>query len=84
MLNKGLIFYVTLGEKYLGSWNNNAKHGSGLIVTLDGIYYEGVFVQDVFMVVKFPPIIIDFCIYNLSITVILGSRYYGPGRWNTL
>lgn len=22
------------------------KHGCGLIVTLDGIYYEGVFMQD--------------------------------------
>lgn len=41
---------MTPGEKYLGSWNNNAKHGNGLIVTLDGIYYEGAFVQDVFMV----------------------------------
>lgn len=26
------------------------KHGCGLIVTLDGIYYEGVFVQDVLTV----------------------------------
>lgn len=39
------------GEKYLGSWSNNMKHGCGLIVTLDGIYYEGVFVQDVLTVI---------------------------------
>lgn len=26
------------------------KHGCGLIVTLDGIYYEGVFMQDVLTV----------------------------------
>lgn len=26
------------------------KHGCGLIVTLDGIYYEGVFTQDVLTV----------------------------------
>lgn len=26
------------------------KHGSGLIVTLDGIYYEGAFSQDVLTV----------------------------------
>lgn len=26
------------------------KHGCGLIVTLDGIYYEGVFAQDVLTV----------------------------------
>ncbi|XP_031779593.1 alsin [Nasonia vitripennis] len=45
----GVMDDIKTGEKYLGSWNNNTKHGSGLIVTLDGIYYEGVFVQDVFM-----------------------------------
>jgi len=27
------------------------KHGNGLIVTLDGIYYEGVFTQDVLTVI---------------------------------
>lgn len=48
-----LILIYFLGEKYLGSWYNNAKHGSGLIVTLDGIYYEGSFVQDVFTVNNF-------------------------------
>jgi len=26
------------------------KHGNGLIVTLDGIYYEGAFTQDVLTV----------------------------------
>lgn len=35
------------GEKYLGNWSDNKKHGCGLIVTLDGIYYEGLFMQDV-------------------------------------
>ncbi|XP_011499590.1 PREDICTED: alsin [Ceratosolen solmsi marchali] len=44
----GVMDDIKTGEKYLGSWNNNMKHGSGLIVTLDGIYYEGMFVQDVF------------------------------------
>lgn len=41
---------INLGEKYLGLWNNDMKHGCGLIVTLDGIYYEGVFQQDIMMV----------------------------------
>lgn len=27
------------------------KHGNGLIVTLDGIYYEGVFTQDILTVI---------------------------------
>lgn len=43
----GVVF---TGEKYLGYWSNNMKHGCGLIVTLDGIYYEGVFTQDVLTV----------------------------------
>jgi hypothetical protein len=44
------IFIAFAGEKYLGYWSNNMKHGCGLIVTLDGIYYEGVFTQDVLTV----------------------------------
>ncbi|XP_033227521.1 alsin isoform X2 [Belonocnema kinseyi] len=43
----GIMDDIKTGEKYIGSWSNNAKHGCGLIVTLDGIYYEGVFMQDV-------------------------------------
>ncbi|XP_046736020.1 alsin isoform X3 [Diprion similis] len=43
----GVMDDITTGEKYLGFWNNNMKHGCGLIVTLDGIYYEGVFMQDI-------------------------------------
>ncbi|XP_059059278.1 alsin isoform X2 [Achroia grisella] len=43
----GVMDDIGKGEKYLGSWSDNKKHGCGLIVTLDGIYYEGLFVQDV-------------------------------------
>lgn len=42
----GVMDNIFTGEKYLGCWSNNMKHGCGLIVTLDGIYYEGVFLQD--------------------------------------
>lgn len=38
------------GEKYLGNWLNNMKNGNGLMVTQEGIYYEGVFSQDVLTV----------------------------------
>jgi len=44
------IFIACAGEKYLGYWSNNLKHGCGLIVTLDGIYYEGIFTQGVLTV----------------------------------
>ncbi|GBP51947.1 Alsin [Eumeta japonica] len=43
----GLMNDIGKGEKYLGNWSDNKKHGCGLIVTLDGIYYEGLFMQDV-------------------------------------
>ncbi|KAK9511048.1 hypothetical protein O3M35_005697 [Rhynocoris fuscipes] len=43
----GVMNNICTGEKYLGLWSNNMKNGSGLIVTLDGIYYEGQFVQDI-------------------------------------
>ncbi|XP_067007576.2 alsin [Anabrus simplex] len=43
----GVMDDIITGEKYLGSWSNNLKNGCGLIVTLDGIYYEGIFQQGV-------------------------------------
>ncbi|XP_073987659.1 amyotrophic lateral sclerosis 2 isoform X2 [Rhodnius prolixus] len=43
----GVMNNISSGEKYLGLWSNNMKNGSGLSVTLDGIYYEGQFVQDI-------------------------------------
>ncbi|CAH2253432.1 alsin [Pararge aegeria] len=43
----GVMDDIGKGEKYLGNWNDNKKHGCGLIVTLDGIYYEGLFTHDV-------------------------------------
>nr|CAD7444435.1 unnamed protein product [Timema bartmani] len=43
----GVMDDIVTGEKYLGCWSNNLKHGCGLIVTLDGIYYEGIFMQDI-------------------------------------
>lgn len=46
----GVMDDIGKGEKYLGNWSDNKKHGCGLIVTLDGIYYEGLFMQDVLTV----------------------------------
>ncbi|XP_066901299.1 alsin [Halyomorpha halys] len=43
----GVLSTIATGEKYLGCWSGNMKSGSGLIVTIDGIYYEGTFSQDV-------------------------------------
>nr|XP_032529484.1 alsin [Danaus plexippus plexippus] len=43
----GVMDDIGKGEKYLGNWSDNKKHGCGLIVTLDGIYYEGLFTADV-------------------------------------
>ena len=31
------------GEKYMGMWHNNNKHGAGMVVTMNGVYYEGNF-----------------------------------------
>ncbi|CAL4142910.1 unnamed protein product, partial [Meganyctiphanes norvegica] len=33
------------GEKYLGMWQNNQRHGPGMVVTMNGLYYEGNFHQ---------------------------------------
>ena len=31
------------GEKYIGMWKNDQREGFGIVVTLDGVYYEGRF-----------------------------------------
>lgn len=46
----GVMDDIVSGEKYLGTWTDNHKHGNGLMVTSDGVYYEGTFTQDVFCV----------------------------------
>ena len=30
----------------MGMWENDCRHGNGIIVTLDGMYFEGNFVQN--------------------------------------
>lgn len=44
----GVMDDIMAGEKYLGNWSDNKKHGNGVIVTSEGVYYEGTFNQDVF------------------------------------
>ncbi|GAB1867361.1 hypothetical protein CAJAP_08440 [Camponotus japonicus] len=48
----GITDDIMTGEKYFGLWNNDLKHGNDLIVTLDGIYYERAFTQDVLRVME--------------------------------
>ncbi|XP_076459413.1 LOW QUALITY PROTEIN: alsin-like [Babylonia areolata] len=37
---------VLKGETYMGMWVENHRHGNGIIVTLDGMYFEGNFYTD--------------------------------------
>lgn len=48
----GVMDDIMAGEKYIGDWCDNKKHGSGVIVTSDGVYYEGNFTQDVLTVIE--------------------------------
>jgi len=34
-----------VGQKYMGMWQDDNRHGNGVIVTLDGLYFEGNFVS---------------------------------------
>lgn len=42
----GVLDDIAKGEKYLGMWQNNARHGPGMVVTMNGVYYEGNFHQN--------------------------------------
>nr|KAG5713439.1 hypothetical protein BaRGS_024987 [Batillaria attramentaria] len=37
---------ILKGEKYMGMWVEDHRHGNGIIVTLDGMYFEGNFYID--------------------------------------
>jgi len=39
------VLYNCAGEKYLGQWVCDIRSGPGLLVTLDGCYLEGNFVN---------------------------------------
>lgn len=34
----------------MGMWENDCRHGAGVVVTLEGLYIQGVFVQNKMMV----------------------------------
>ena len=38
------------GQRYIGMWQDNCRHGNAIMVTLDGMYFEGQFVQNKMMV----------------------------------
>ncbi|XP_076313442.1 amyotrophic lateral sclerosis 2 [Tachypleus tridentatus] len=42
----GVLDNIRGGEKYMGMWHEDFRHGKGLVVTIDGIYYEGTFISD--------------------------------------
>lgn len=42
----GVMDDIRSGEKYMGMWLEDCKHGNGMVVTIDGIYYEGNFVMN--------------------------------------
>ncbi|MGH0133524.1 UNVERIFIED_CONTAM: hypothetical protein FKN15_052980 [Acipenser sinensis] len=39
----GVFDDITRGEKYMGMWQDDLRHGNGVIVTQSGLYYEGAF-----------------------------------------
>ena len=45
-----LFGFFFRGEKYMGMWESDSRHGPGLLVTLDGIYNQGNFLQNKLMV----------------------------------
>ncbi len=42
----GVMEDTQRGEKYMGMWEGDHRHGNGLVITLDGLYYEGIFAQN--------------------------------------
>lgn len=47
---KEFLSMLCRGEKYMGMWEADCRQGPGLLVTLDGIYNQGTFLQNKLMV----------------------------------
>ncbi|TNM94009.1 hypothetical protein fugu_002185 [Takifugu bimaculatus] len=45
----GVFDDITKGEKYMGTWQDNQRHGTGVVVTQFGLYYEGTFKENKMM-----------------------------------
>ncbi|XP_029696280.1 alsin isoform X2 [Takifugu rubripes] len=45
----GVFDDITKGEKYMGMWQDNQRHGTGVVVTQFGLYYEGTFKENKMM-----------------------------------
>uniref|UniRef100_A0AAQ5ZFQ1 VPS9 domain-containing protein n=1 Tax=Amphiprion ocellaris TaxID=80972 RepID=A0AAQ5ZFQ1_AMPOC len=42
----GVYDDITRGEKYMGLWQDDQRHGSSVVVTQYGVYYEGTFKEN--------------------------------------
>ncbi|XP_064646318.1 alsin-like isoform X2 [Lineus longissimus] len=42
----GVVDDILKGEKYMGMWMEDNRQGAGIVVTLDGMYFEGNFQQN--------------------------------------
>lgn len=42
----GVMDDIVTGEKYMGMWQADARHGQAVLVTLDGLYIEGSFTNN--------------------------------------
>lgn len=41
IFDNNILYVPTRGEKYLGMWEADKRHGVGMLVTLDGLYCQG-------------------------------------------
>ncbi|CAD5232286.1 unnamed protein product [Bursaphelenchus xylophilus] len=48
-LKHGYGVQSTNKERYLGQWNEGKRHGNGSLVTIDGVFHEGIFENDKFV-----------------------------------
>lgn len=41
-----IVFVFPRGEKYMGQWLDDQRHGSAVVVTQCAVYYEGTFKEN--------------------------------------
>lgn len=67
-----LICFLSRGEKYMGLWLDEQRHGTAVVVTQYGVYYEGTFKDNKMSVSS--PRSIRFIILVVNCGMVKGSK----------
>nr|XP_027218975.1 alsin-like [Penaeus vannamei] len=74
----GVLDDIVRGEKYMGLWQADLRQGPGMVVTMNGVYYEGSFHANKLTVSAFLDEVLELVIVTLGSNCVgVSSHWYG-------